>query len=211
MFSGIVECISQIIDITCAAHGKRFTVSNPFSDLVQGESIAINGVCLTVTDFTPHVFHVTAVPETLRLTNLDHLTIGRMVNIERALPLTSRLGGHYVQGHVDGTGRILELTEDRYPHLPSQDTSTTLIAKISIPKQWSKYLVNKGYIAIDGMSITLIDTAPTWLTVTFIPHTQAVTISKFYQCDTIVNIEIDMMAKHIEKLLGYAYDRHKTC
>jgi riboflavin synthase len=210
MFSGIVETIGDVTHITADANCKCFTIQprNPFSDLIVGESIAINGICLTVTHFIANAFNVTAVPETWRLTNLDQLIVGSEVNLERAMQLTGRLGGHYVQGHIDCKGRLLEITEDKNSHSShgSLEKTTTnniaLIARISIPEKFAKYIIKKGYIAIDGMSITLIDTAPSWFTVTFVPYTQAVTIAKNYKKDTVVNIEIDMMSKYVEKLLG---------
>jgi riboflavin synthase len=122
---------------------------------------------------------------------------GGSVNLERAMKANARVGGHYVQGHVDGVGEILEITHDN---------SDALIVKIGMPHSFAKYMVNKGYISIDGMSITIINATPDWFTVTFIPHTQAVTVVKHYVIGTKVNLEVDMTAKHLEKLLGaYAH------
>jgi riboflavin synthase len=195
MFSGIVEAIGTIIQLSINEGCKHFTIAPPFvlADLNVGDSISVNGVCLTVTAFTPSSFNVTAVPETLRLTNLDQLSEGSKVNLERAMQLNQRVGGHYVQGHVDGMGEILEITNDN---------SNALLVKISLPQQFAKYLVNKGYIAIDGMSITIITATTDWFTVTFIPHTQAVTVVSQYNKGTKVNLEVDMMSKQLEKLLG---------
>jgi riboflavin synthase len=195
MFSGIVETVGNILDIQIIEGCKKLSISpkNNFDDLVIGESISVNGVCLTVTDFSHDIFHVTAVPETLRLTNLNHLDIGSSVNLERSLKLNSRLGGHYVQGHVDGMGQILEIKNDH---------SNAWLVKINVPEKLAKYLVAKGYIALDGMSITIIQAEPDWITVTFIPHTQEVTITQHYACGQWINIEVDIMGKYIEKLLG---------
>jgi riboflavin synthase len=195
MFSGIVEGLGTIIQLSLSEGCKHFVIApeQPFDDLTVGDSVSVNGVCLTVTSFTSDTFHVTAVPETLRLTNLDYLAEGEKVNLERAMKLNARVGGHYVQGHVDGTGEILEI---------EHDNSNALLVKIGMPQAFAKYMVNKGYIAIDGMSITIINATPEWFTVTFIPHTQAVTVVNQYKKGTKVNLEVDMAAKQLEKLLG---------
>lgn len=195
MFSGIVECIGTIIALSIDQGCKHFVIAakDNLDDLNIGDSIAINGVCLTITSFTEDTFSVTAVPETLRLTNLDTLEEGNIVNIERSLKVDARIGGHYVQGHVDGVGTILDIQNDH---------SNALLVKISIPAHLAKYVVNKGYISLDGMSITVIQSTTEWFTVTFIPHTQDVTIVKQYRKNIPINIEVDMMGKQIEKLLG---------
>lgn len=195
MFSGIVETIGKIVSFNNVMGCLHFSVQPklPFDDLHIGDSVAINGVCLTITAFTGAAFHLTAVPETLRLTNLNHLALHQIVNVERSVKLNSRLGGHYVQGHVDGTGYILEL---------AADDSAALLAKISIPNSLAKYIAAKGYIALDGMSITVIEAKDDWFTVTFIPHTQTATIVANYQVGDPINIEVDMMAKYIEKMIG---------
>lgn len=195
MFSGIVETIGKVTELRVEDGCKHFVIAPtaPFSQLTLGESIAVNGVCLTVTKFTDTTFHVTAVPETLNLTNLNTLIVGSLVNLERSITLSTRLGGHYVQGHVDAMGEILDI---------QQADKQVLLVKIGIPEKLDKYIVNKGYITLDGMSITVIESAPTWFTVTFIPHTQEVTIIKEYTIGSMINIEVDMMGKYIEKLLG---------
>jgi riboflavin synthase len=202
MFSGIVESTGIIVNVLDENGCRLLTISpvRMFYDVAIGESIAVNGVCLTVTSFSDELFYVTAVPETLRLTNISQLKKGNMVNLERSILPTTRLGGHYVQGHVDGMGQILEV---------KQDNSHALLVKISIPEYLSQYIVKKGYITLDGMSITIIDTSDTWFTVTIIPHTQAVTAAQNYAVGTLVNIEVDMMGKYIEKLLG-AYKHAHT-
>jgi len=195
MFSGIIETIGRIIQIGCEQGCKQFTITPAlaFDDIKIGDSISVNGVCLTVTHLTSLSFSVTLVPETLRLTNLDGLNVNDCVNLERSLKQNDRIGGHFVQGHVDGTGHILELDYDQ---------SHALIAKISLPKHLSYYVINKGFITLDGMSITIIHSTPEWFTVTFIPHTQAVTITNQYKKGTCINIEVDMTAKYIEKMIG---------
>ena len=200
MFTGIVETLGEIISIEEQKNCRSFCIHShaKFLALAHGESIAVNGVCLTVTDYDAEHFFVTAVPETLRLTNLSELKSGDLVNLERAMLAETRIGGHYVQGHVDGMGKILEI---------KVDGDAALLVKISVPNELSKYLIKKGFIALDGMSVTLIDVTTDWFTVTFIPHTLAHTIVKSYQVDDAVNIEVDMLAKYIEKLLDSRYER----
>lgn len=166
-----------------------------FDDMVIGDSLSVNGVCLTVTKIEDAILTVTAVPETLRLTNLCTLNVDSEVNLERALKASDRIGGHFVQGHIDFCGEIISLRSDG---------KNALIAEISCPNSHSKYLVNKGYITLDGMSITIIEAKHTQFNVTFIPHTQQISIVKNYHQGTKINIEVDVMGKHIEKLLtGY--------
>jgi riboflavin synthase len=195
MFSGIVTALGKIKQIINRAGCVDFIIdlTEHFPQLSVGESIAINGVCLTVTHFLEDTIQVTAVPETLRVTNLGQLVPGSRVNLERAITLNTRLGGHYVQGHVDGVGEILHL---------QTEGETALLVKIGIPAALAKYLVPKGYITLDGMSITVIDCGTTWFTVTFIPHTQQVTIVSQYYIGSKINLEVDILAKYTASLLG---------
>lgn len=197
MFGGIVETTGTIHSITREGDCIHFTISPalPFDDLAIGDSVAVNGVCLTVTQFSSNTFNVTAVPETLRLTNLGSLAEKSLVNLERSLKVNARLGGHFVQGHVDAVGEIFEITPDG---------KNALLARIRVPETLAKYIVRKGYIGIDGMSITVIDAIDDWFSVTFIPHTQAATVVNQYQIGTYVNIEVDMMGKYLEKLLVHS-------
>ena len=197
MFGGIVESIGIIQDIVTINDCMQITVAptKVFDDLSLGESISINGVCLSVTNLLNNTFDVQIVPETLRLTNLEKLSIGSHVNLERSLKLSSRIGGHYVQGHVDATAEILEMTVDG---------QSALLVKFSLPENLAKYVVNKGYITIDGMSITVIEASTHWFTVTFIPITQQETIVSQYQPGARVNIEVDILGKYVEKLLQHS-------
>jgi len=194
MFGGIVERVGVVKKVEEQAGCKHFSISagEKFLDLNIGDSIAINGVCLTVTQQEQQIFHVTAVPETLRLTNLGQLVANDHVNLERSLPAQGRIGGHYVQGHVDTVAQIRELQEE----------GSAWLVKFNLSSSLTKYLVRKGYVAIDGMSITVIDVGPDWFTATFIPHTIENTIVRRYQPGSQVNIEVDMLAKYIEKLFG---------
>jgi riboflavin synthase len=131
-------------------------------------------------------------PETLRKTCLGHLNIGSRINLERSLAANGRLGGHIVQGHVDSCGTVLTLQPD----------GEGVMATFQAPVTLMKYIVPKGYIAVDGMSLTVVDTGPDWFTIAFIPHTRAVTIAGDYTPGFPVNLEVDILGKYIEKLLA---------
>lgn len=194
MFNGIVESTGIIRNLTRMCDCIHYTVAPnaAFDDLKIGDSIAINGVCLTITQLQEDAFSITAVPETLRLTNLGDLVEGDYVNLERSLRMDSRIGGHYVQGHVDDVGEIIQIEEDG---------EEALLITISASPFLTKYIIKKGYVALDGMSITVVDVTDYDFTVTFIPHTQQVTIVKHYEEGTKINIEVDIMGKYIEKLM----------
>lgn len=171
----------------------HFTIdhSDLFDDINLGDSISINGVCLTVTDLpSSHIFNVTAVPETLRLTNLSAIKTKDTVNLERSIKASSRIGGHFVQGHVDACSEIIDI---------KNDGSEAMIVTFSLPTKLKPYVVDKGYICIDGMSITVIEVGTDFFNVTFIPHTRDNTVVKNYNLGDKVNIEVDMMAKYIKK------------
>lgn len=190
MFTGIVEEIGQIKKIVEILMGKRFFIKahSVLKGIHIGDSIAVNGTCLTVTEFNDEGFWVEVVAETLRCTNLGFLTEGSPVNLEPSLTLQKALGGHLVQGHVDGTGTILEL----------KDEGDALLLKVSYPQKLRPFLVNKGYIAMDGMSLTVIEVTDEYFTLTLIPHTQKVTIAGTYKVGQVVNLEGDIMAKYAE-------------
>lgn len=193
MFSGITETIGRIEKIKSHQGCKDFIITSEkkLDDINIGDSIAVNGVCLTVTGYDKKSFAVTAVPETLNLTNLNTLDSQDKVNLERAMRLDQRLSGHFVQGHVDGVGKIIDI----------QDEQGALRVKIQAPHAIMVYLTHKGFIAIDGMSITLIDPSNDHFTVTFIPHTIQNTLVKGYTAGTLVNLEVDMFAKIIHQQL----------
>lgn len=194
MFNGIVEATGTIKNIKTTEGSVDFSISNPttFNDLFVGASVAINGVCLTVTRYSQDEFDVTAVPETMRVTNLANLKKDDDVNLERSMKVDSRIGGHYVQGHVDAVGEIIDIQAD----------GDALLVKIGASPDVTKYLVKKGYVGLDGMSITLIDVTTDSFTVTFIPQTQMATIIHHYQKGTKINIEVDILGKYVEKILG---------
>lgn len=193
MFGGLVETIGKVLRLEERAGCITFTIgTNDYTDWIVGESIAVNGVCLTITHFNAHSFQVTAVPETLRLSNLKRLQVSDVVNLERALKVNSRLGGHYLQGHIDAEAQVLEVTDDQ---------GEARLVTISLSPSLGKYVVKKGFIAIDGMSMTIVDVTSNTFTLTIIPHTQAVTIAAYYKKGSYLNLEVDMVAKYIEKLL----------
>ena len=160
-------------------------------DVKLGDSINTNGVCLSVTDFARGWFKVGLAPETLKKTSLSAAKEGLPVNLERACLPTTRLGGHYVQGHVDGTGTVASIERD----------ADALLVRIDVPPALMRYVVPKGYVAIDGTSLTVIDTGPDWLTLTLVAHTQPLIVLPTKQPGDPVNIEVDIMAKYAEKSL----------
>jgi riboflavin synthase len=189
MFTGIVEELG-----TVAACGTRLVVScsTVLADAQQGSSIAVNGVCLTAVDLTADSFVADLAPETLARTNLGDLRVGSRVNLERPVTPATRLSGHIVQGHVDATGELLALEELR-------DGNWWL--KVRIPAALDRYLVHKGSIAIDGISLTIATLEGEVLGVTIIPHTYANTTLGSRCAGERVNLEVDVLAKHVEKLL----------
>jgi len=158
-----------------------------------GESVSINGVCLTLVeiDLKNYLFTVELVPETLKLTNLKNLRVGALANFEKAVSVHMRMGGHFVQGHVDGVLEIINLKSD----------GGAVNITLRYPEKFSPYFIPKGFISLDGMSLTIAGVDPDALTfwVTLIPHTRAVTIAQNYQCGSIVNFEIDFITKQIHQ------------
>ncbi len=189
MFTGIIEELGTVV-----AAGSRLAVRcrTVMSDITEGASIAVNGVCLTAVDLQPDGFSADLAPETLRRSNLGDLRPGSRVNLERPLLPTSRLSGHIVQGHVDGTGEFLGLDA-------LGDENWWL--RIRVPAELDAFLVFKGSIAIDGISLTIAALEADVLSVTIIPHTYRNTTLGGYRAGSRVNLECDVLAKHVEKLL----------
>lgn len=194
MFTGIIEELGTVAELARQTAGARLRVkcARVLEDLKQGSSIAVNGVCLTAVEIDGRSFCADLAPETLRRSNLGDLTAGSRVNLERPLLPTDRLNGHIVQGHVDGTGEFLSLN-------PVGDENWWL--KIRVPAELDRYLVFKGSIAIDGISLTIASLDKQVLSVTIIPHTYEVTTLGTYRPGGRVNLECDVLAKHVEKLL----------
>jgi len=194
MFSGIVEEVGTIKTIKQRPGGITFTIraQQVLDDTQIGASIAVNGACLTVVRCDAATFDVEVAPETLRKTSLDQYQEGDVVNLERSLLANGRVGGHFVQGHVDSTAEIVAMQAD------GEGMMTTFRA----PTALMRYVVPKGYVALDGMSLTVVDTGPDWFTISLIPHTRAVTIVGHYSPGQQVNLEVDILGKYVEKLLA---------
>ncbi|QIW09238.1 riboflavin synthase [Francisella sp. LA112445] len=194
MFSGIVQQLGEIKKISTQKNVKTFEIAFSNSQKCKiGDSVAVNGVCLTVTQLKNNedIANFDAVPETLEKTNLDQLKLGDSVNTELALCYGDVVGGHMVQGHVDEKGIIRNIT----------DVGGAWMIEISASTGFIKYLVNKGFVTIDGMSITIVEVLDKSFTVTLIPHTIDATIAKNYTQGSIVNLEADATGKYIYKYI----------
>ncbi|MCZ4100556.1 riboflavin synthase [Streptomyces sp. SID13666] len=194
MFTGIVEELGEITAVEELADASRFRVRGPVvtEGAKHGDSIAVNGVCLTVVDFGDGEFTADVMAETLSRSSLGALAAGSRVNLERPMALGGRLGGHLVQGHVDGTGTIVE-------RKPAEHWE---IVKVSLPAELTRYVVEKGSITVDGISLTVVDAGPDYFTISLIPTTLALTTLGFKQPGDPVNLEVDVLAKYVERLLG---------
>jgi len=193
MFTGLVESLGTIARAEDVAAGRRLTVRDPMGpQLTLGESIAVNGACLTVVEMRGDEFAFEVGPETLLRTNLGTLRAGDRVNLERSLRVGDRLGGHFVQGHVDAVGTI----DARVRNGDWEDVW------FRCPAELTRLMVPKGSIAVDGISLTLVNVEAERFSVMLIPHTQAVTTLGFKKPGDAVNLEADMLAKHVAKLLG---------
>jgi riboflavin synthase len=190
MFTGIIEETGLV-----RAAGSRLAIGcgTVLSDITEGASISVNGVCLTAVDIRPDSFSADLAPETLRRSNLGELTAGSKVNLERPVTLAARLSGHIVQGHVDGTGEFLSMEQ-------LGDDNWWL--RIKVPQELDRYLVYKGSIAIDGISLTIAAIEDCVVSVTVIPHTYHHTTLGAHKPGSRVNLECDVLAKHVEKLLA---------
>ncbi|WP_269854863.1 riboflavin synthase [Streptomyces sp. RPT161] len=194
MFTGIVEELGEVVAVADLGDASRFTLRGPVvaEDAKHGDSIAVNGVCLTVVETADGAFTADVMAETLHRSSLGALRTGSRVNLERPMALGGRLGGHLVQGHVDGTGTIVERT-------PAEHWE---IVKVSLPKALSRYVVEKGSITVDGISLTVVEAADDHFTVSLIPTTLALTTLGIKQPGDPVNLEVDVLAKYVERLLG---------
>jgi riboflavin synthase len=203
LFTGIIEELGTVESLVKQTAGARLNVrcALVLEDLRPGSSIAVNGVCLTAVDIDGHSFAADLAPETLRRSNLGDLLPGARVNLERPLAPTGRLDGHIVQGHVDGTGEFVSL---------AQVGDENWWLKIRVPDELDRYLVFKGSIAIDGISLTIASLEGRELGVTIIPHTFQNTSLGTHQAGDRVNLECDVLAKHVEKLLQTLEHFRKT-
>lgn len=197
MFTGIVEELGEIVAKDELPDAARFTVRGPVvtSDAGHGDSIAVNGVCLTVVEVLPDGgFTADVMQETLNRSSLGALDVGSRVNLERAAALGSRLGGHLVQGHVDGTGKIIGRS-------PSENWT---VVRIALPTSVARYVVEKGSITVDGVSLTVsglgVDDGAHWFEISLIPTTLDLTTLGTAEVGSSVNLEVDVIAKYVERL-----------
>jgi len=190
MFTGIIEEVGTVAGL----EGQRLTIaaSKVLEDVKLGDSIAVNGACLTVVDFESSRFSVELAPETLKRTSFGSWAPGRQVNLERPLAVSDRLGGHIVQGHVDATGRITSLKPD----------GDCVIFRVTCPKRLMRYIVEKGFVAVDGMSLTVVKVGASSFTLSVIPYTLSNTNLQTQAKGGRVNLEVDIVAKYVESLIA---------
>lgn len=195
MFTGIVEEVGKIKAIKKGKNSARLVINakKVLEDVKLGDSIAVNGVCLTVTEFSNSEFAVDVMHESLRKSSLSTLKNDSSVNLERAMLLNGRFGGHIVSGHIDGTGKIINIKND----------DNAIWYTISAKDKIMKYIIEKGSITIDGISLTVANLSESDFSVSIIPHTQEETILKTKKIGDIVNLENDCIAKYVEKLLNF--------
>jgi riboflavin synthase len=189
VFTGIVEevgVVAKINDIGMTVRATKVT-----EDLKLGDSIAVNGACLTAVSFDRTEFSVDLSPETMRRTSLDQLSVGGPVNLERALLASDRMGGHIMQGHVDGTGRVMSTKRD----------GDSTVFRIRVPKRLQRYIVEKGFVAVDGISLTVVKRGASSFTLAVIPYTLKNTNLASLSVGDRVNLEADILAKYVESLL----------
>jgi riboflavin synthase len=192
MFTGLIESLGVVRDVTADGPGRELTVTTPLaSELALGESVAVNGTCLTVVAHDAETCRFEAGPETLKRTNLGELRASDRVNLERSLRMSDRLGGHWVQGHIDGVGRIERRMAD----------GPWLGVWFTCPADLAAQMVPKGSVAVDGVSLTLVDVTANGFSVALIPHTLDNTTLGFKQPGDAVNLETDILAKYVWKCL----------
>lgn len=193
MFTGIVEELGRVAAVEQQTDGLRLHIEGDLvrSDLSRGESISVNGVCLTAAELTEHGFVADVMAETLNRSSLKGVSAGERVNLERAMSGTGRFGGHVVQGHVDGVGEIIS-------RQPSQNWE---VVKVRIPAELSKYVVHKGSITLDGISLTVNEIDGDIVSLSLIPETLRLTTLGTKGVGDKLNVEADILAKHIEKLI----------
>lgn len=194
MFTGIVEQIGSVEEATDTDVGRRLVLSGDgLGSLPIGASISVNGVCLTAVETGEDTVVVEVIPESLQRTNLGTLVKASRVNLERPMPVDGRFDGHIVQGHVDGVGTVIGL---------ERDAVGGVVMTVSVPESLQRYLVEKGSVTIDGVSLTVAGTGDDWFSVALIPHTLDITTLGLRNPGDTVNLEVDVLAKYVERLLG---------
>ncbi|MEE9351987.1 MAG: riboflavin synthase [Thiotrichaceae bacterium] len=194
MFTGIIEAIGTIQNMQPKGGDMRLTIHTgklDMSDVALGDSIAVNGVCLTAIEYNNHSFTADVSNETLSLTSLGQLSLGSEANLEKALTLQTRLGGHMVSGHVDGLGEVVKLYDD----------GRSVRFHIKAPDELAKYIADKGSICVDGVSLTVNKIDGSVFELNIVPHTIEETIIKHYSTGTKMNLEVDVIARYLERLL----------
>ena len=202
MFTGLIEEVGTLQSIEQGEKDYQLVIkaSTVLSDVRLGDSIAVNGVCLTVTAFDRTSFQADVMPETLKATALKTLSVGSRVNLERAMTIDRRFGGHFVSGHVDGTGQITQIKPER----------NAVYFRIALDRELLKYLVPKGSVAVDGISLTVVDVTEADFSISIIPHTLTATNLHVKKVGDMVNIECDMMAKYIERMFNLRFGESGT-
>ena len=188
MFTGIVKEIGRVISAKLG--NLVITASDVFQRMELGESIAVNGVCLTITSLNPNSFSADVMPETLKRTNLGLLSAGGKVNLERPLTIGGRLGGHLIQGHVDDTGRVASVTWN----------NGAMLIKFEAPPEVMRYVVEKGFIAVDGVSLTVVSKDTGSFQISVVDYTRRYTTLGSRKVGDLVNLEVDIIAKYVEQL-----------
>jgi len=202
MFTGIIEAVGAVKRLEPMGGDLRFVIDAgalDMSDVQLGDSIAVNGVCLTVIEFEPASFSVDVSNETIALTSLKGLKAGAPVNLEKAMLPTTRMGGHLVSGHVDGLGTVVSKSED----------ARSIRLEIEVPVELKKYIAVKGSICIDGTSLTVNSVDHRIVGLNIVPHTQERTVIQHYASGTKVNLEVDLVARYLETLLLNMDDKDK--
>ncbi|MET4924974.1 riboflavin synthase [Streptomyces sp. PSRA5] len=195
MFTGIVEELGEVTAVENLGDSSRFRLRGPAvtEGAKHGDSIAVNGVCLTVVDLADGEFTADVMAETLGRSSLGALVPGSRVNLERPMAVGGRLGGHIVQGHVDGTGTVVDRETSEHWE----------IVKVSLPADLTRYVVEKGSITVDGVSLTVVDAGADYFTISLIPTTLALTTLGIKEPGDPVNLEVDVIAKYVERLLAF--------
>jgi len=207
MFSGIVEEVGQVLEVKDTDGGRRLKIGakNIMADAAMGESISCSGCCLTVVDYGSDWFDVEAVIETLRRTSIGELKVGSRLNLEKALKVSDRLGGHIVTGHIDTVGRVSQIVEEGFSYLLT----------VALENRWAPFFVEKGSVAIDGVSLTVASCGDCsenaedefWFKVALIPHTWNVTTLGSLKAGSAVNIETDIIARYVARLIVNKVDQ----
>ncbi|MDQ4138328.1 MAG: riboflavin synthase [Actinomycetota bacterium] len=196
MFTGLIEEVGEVVGVELSSDAARLTVRGPLavSDAAHGASISVSGVCLTVIDSGPDWFTADVMSQTLAMSSLGQLREGSPVNLERAAQVGDRLGGHIVQGHVDGTAEVLTVT----------DGSAWRVIRFTLPDDLAPLVASKGSIAVDGVSLTVSDVGADWFEVSLIPETLTATTLGALTPGSRVNLETDILARHVQRMLQFA-------